>query len=184
MFPRVGKRSGNWENVENLNCFRNNVSSWWASEETVPKQKSRLGRKFCFRSIVSTGGRTGKHLRKRRKSQMFLQQCFVVCPGPYTLNASVGYIVDDMWPFVKLISQKKYLLVPDRNQTHTLLITGETLLSNRLVFLPRILYLIAQFLGDMGPTETKVFSLRMEMRGKEPRYYVGTCGEVKPSFPW
>jgi hypothetical protein len=30
---------------------------------------------------VSTGGQTWKHLRKHRESQMFPQQCFLVCPG-------------------------------------------------------------------------------------------------------
>ena len=39
------------------------------------------GSKFCFRKNVSTGGQTGKHLRKHRESQMFPQQCFLVCPG-------------------------------------------------------------------------------------------------------
>jgi hypothetical protein len=41
------------------------------------------GRKFCFRNNVSTGGQTGKHLWKHRESQMFPQQCFLVCPGLY-----------------------------------------------------------------------------------------------------
>jgi hypothetical protein len=36
--------------------------------------------KFCFRNNVSTGGQTGKHLRKHRESQMFPQQYFLVCP--------------------------------------------------------------------------------------------------------
>jgi hypothetical protein len=43
---------------------------------------SEFARKhFCFRNNVSTGGQTGKHLRKHRESQMFPQQCFLVCPG-------------------------------------------------------------------------------------------------------
>jgi hypothetical protein len=39
------------------------------------------GSKFCFRNNVSTGGLTGKHLRKHRESQMFPQQCSLVCQG-------------------------------------------------------------------------------------------------------
>jgi hypothetical protein len=44
---------------------------------------SEFARKhFCFSgSNVSTRGQTGKHLRKHRESQMFPQQCFLVCPG-------------------------------------------------------------------------------------------------------
>jgi hypothetical protein len=30
------------------------------------------------------GGQTGKHLRKHHESQMFPQQCFLVCPGLYS----------------------------------------------------------------------------------------------------
>jgi hypothetical protein len=40
-----------------------------------------LGSKFCFCHNVSTSGQTWKHLRKHRESQMFPQQCFLVCPG-------------------------------------------------------------------------------------------------------
>jgi hypothetical protein len=39
------------------------------------------GSKFCFRNNVSTVGQTWKHLRKHLESQMFPQQCFLVCPG-------------------------------------------------------------------------------------------------------
>jgi hypothetical protein len=50
---------------------------------------SEVGRKhfasreanFCFRNNVSTDGQTWKHLRKHQESQMFPQQCFLVCPG-------------------------------------------------------------------------------------------------------
>ena len=44
------------------------------------------GSKFCFRNNVSTGGQTGKHLRKHRESQLFPQQCFLVCPGLKGIN--------------------------------------------------------------------------------------------------
>ena len=36
---------------------------------------------FVSATKDSTGGQTGKHLRKHRESQMFPQQCFLVCPG-------------------------------------------------------------------------------------------------------
>jgi hypothetical protein len=39
------------------------------------------GSKFFFRNNVSTGGQTGKHLRKHRESQMFPQQCFLAAQG-------------------------------------------------------------------------------------------------------
>jgi hypothetical protein len=51
--------------------FLNLVGNIFASREA----------NFCFRNNVSTGGQTGKHLRKHRESQMFPQQCFLVCPG-------------------------------------------------------------------------------------------------------
>ena len=35
------------------------------------------------RNNVFTGGQTGKHLRKHRESQMFPQECFLVCPELY-----------------------------------------------------------------------------------------------------
>ena len=47
------------------------------------------GSKFCFRNNVSTGGQTGKHFRKHRESQMFPQQCFLVCPRLYGHNQYV-----------------------------------------------------------------------------------------------
>jgi hypothetical protein len=31
------------------------------------------------------GGQTGKHLRKHHESQMFPQQCSLVCPGHYRM---------------------------------------------------------------------------------------------------
>jgi hypothetical protein len=46
---------------------------------------------FVSATIFSTGGQTGKHLRKHRESQMFPQQCFLVCSGLNIL--SVFYLI-------------------------------------------------------------------------------------------
>jgi hypothetical protein len=42
--------------------------------------------------------RVGKHLRKHRESQMFPQQCFLVCPGLYfagqnKLNLVISHLI-------------------------------------------------------------------------------------------
>ena len=42
---------------------------------------NNVSRKFCFHNNVSVGGQTGKHVAKHRESQMFPQQCFLVCAG-------------------------------------------------------------------------------------------------------
>ena len=52
----------------------------------ISEKHSFSGSKFCFRNNVCTGGQTWKHLRKHRESQMFPQQCFLVCPGLYKLG--------------------------------------------------------------------------------------------------
>jgi hypothetical protein len=57
-------------NIGKHKMFLNSLGNIFASLEA----------KFCFRN-VSTGGQTGKHLRKHRESQMFPQQCLLVCPG-------------------------------------------------------------------------------------------------------
>jgi hypothetical protein len=62
MFPRVGKHQETLvRDIGKHQMFLNLVGS-----------------KFCFRNNVSTGGRTGKHLRKHRESQMFPQHQKVV----------------------------------------------------------------------------------------------------------
>ena len=58
-------------NIGKHKMFLNSLGNIFASLEA----------KFCFRNNVSTGGQTGKHLRKHRESQMFPQQCFLVCSG-------------------------------------------------------------------------------------------------------
>jgi hypothetical protein len=44
---------------------------------------------ICFRNNVSTGGQTWKLLRKHRESQIFPQQCFLVCPGLYDTSVTI-----------------------------------------------------------------------------------------------
>ena len=41
-----------------------------------------MRRKFCFRNSASTGGQTLNYVGKHQRSQMFPQQCFLVCSGP------------------------------------------------------------------------------------------------------
>jgi hypothetical protein len=54
---------------------------------------------------VSTGGQTGKHLRKHRESQMFPQKCFLVCPGLKArwiiVISSSGFFVSSMKLLIK-----------------------------------------------------------------------------------
>ena len=49
------------------------------------------GSKFCLRNNVSTGGQTGKHLRKHRESQMFPRTTmFPSLPRALKVGSSVG----------------------------------------------------------------------------------------------
>ena len=52
------------------------------------------GSKFCFRNNVSTGGQTGKHLRKHRENhKMFPQQCFLQFVQGFSVYFVVSYII-------------------------------------------------------------------------------------------
>jgi hypothetical protein len=82
MFRHVSKSGQTLGNISEKDRETSNVS------EVARKHFCFSGSKFCFRNNVSTGGQTGKHLRKHRESQMFRQQCFLVCPGLNFLLAS------------------------------------------------------------------------------------------------
>jgi hypothetical protein len=75
MFRHVSKSGQTLGNISEKHRETSNVS------EFARKHFWISGSKFCFRNNVSMGGQTGKHLRKHRESQMFPQQCFLVCPG-------------------------------------------------------------------------------------------------------
>ena len=76
LFPANVSQSGQTlGNISEKHRETSNVS------EFARKHFCFSGSKFCFRNNVSTGGQTGKHLTKHRESQMFPQQCFLVCPG-------------------------------------------------------------------------------------------------------
>ena len=75
MFRHVSQSGQTLGNISEKHRETSNVS------EFARKHFCFSGSKFCFRNNVSTGGQTGKHLRIHRESQMFPQQCFLVCPG-------------------------------------------------------------------------------------------------------
>ena len=75
MFRNVSKSGQTLGNISEKHRETSNVS------EFDRKHFCFLGSKFCFRNNVSTGGQTWKHSRKHRESEMFPQQCFLVCPG-------------------------------------------------------------------------------------------------------
>jgi hypothetical protein len=75
MFRHVSQSGQTLGNISEKHRETSNVS------EFARKHFCFSGSKFCFRNNVSTGGQTGKHLRKHRESQMFPSQCFLVCPG-------------------------------------------------------------------------------------------------------
>jgi hypothetical protein len=75
MFRHVSQSGQTLGNISEKHRETSNVS------EFARKHFCFSGSKFCFRNNVSTGGQTGKHLRKHLESQMFPQQCFLVCPG-------------------------------------------------------------------------------------------------------
>ena len=88
------KPLANWETLLRKHCFLpmfrhvsqsgqtlGNISEKHRETSNVSEFAEFSGSKFCFRNNVSTGGQTGKHLRKHHESQMFPQQCFLVCPG-------------------------------------------------------------------------------------------------------
>ena len=85
MFRHVSKSGQTLGNIseKHRETLTSNVS------EFARKHFCFSGSKFCFCNNVSTGGQTGKHLRKHRESQMFPQQCFLVCPG---LNCEIDNI--------------------------------------------------------------------------------------------
>jgi hypothetical protein len=83
MFHHVSKSWQTLGNISEKHRETSNVSEFGRKHFCFP------GSKFCFRNNVSTGGQTWKHLMKKRESQMFPQQCFLVCPG---LN-------NGLWPF-------------------------------------------------------------------------------------
>jgi hypothetical protein len=75
MFPHVSKSGQTLRNISKKNRETSNVSEFARKHFCFSRSK------FCFRNNVSTGGQTGKHLRKHRESHMFPQQCFLVCSG-------------------------------------------------------------------------------------------------------
>ena len=75
MFRHVSQSGQTLGNISEKHRETSNVSEVGRKHFCFP------GSKFCFCNNVSTGGQTGKHLRKYRESQMFPQQCFLVCPG-------------------------------------------------------------------------------------------------------
>jgi hypothetical protein len=75
MFRHVSQSGQTLGNISEKHRETSNVSEFARKHFCFP------GSKFCFRNNVSTGGQTWKHLRKHRESQMFPQQCFLVCPG-------------------------------------------------------------------------------------------------------
>jgi hypothetical protein len=74
MFRHVSKSGQTLGNISEQHRETSNVSEFGRKHFCFP------GSKFCFRNNVSTGGQTWKYLRKHRESQMFPQQCFLVCP--------------------------------------------------------------------------------------------------------
>jgi hypothetical protein len=86
MFRHVSQSEQTLGNISEKHRETSNVS------EFARKHFCFSESKFCFRNNVSTGGQTGKHLRKHRESQMFPQQCFLVCPGlNYLFNSPCTY---------------------------------------------------------------------------------------------
>jgi hypothetical protein len=79
MFSHVSQSGQTLGNISEKHRETSNIS------EFARKHFCFSGSKFCFRNNVSMGGQTGKHLRKHHESQMFPQQCFLVCPGLYLL---------------------------------------------------------------------------------------------------
>ena len=75
MFRHISKSGQTLGNISEKHRETSNVSEFARKHICFP------GSKFCFRNNVSTGEQTWKHLRKHRESQMFPQQCFLVCPG-------------------------------------------------------------------------------------------------------
>jgi hypothetical protein len=73
MFRHVSQSGQTLGNISEKHRETANVSEFTREQFCFP------GSKFCFRNNVSTGRQTGKHLRKHRESQMFRQQCFLVC---------------------------------------------------------------------------------------------------------
>jgi hypothetical protein len=77
MFRHVSQSGQTLGNISEKDRETSNVS-----EFDRRKHFCFSGSKFCSRNNVSMGaGQTGKHLRKHHESQMFPQQCFLVCPG-------------------------------------------------------------------------------------------------------
>ena len=103
MFPRVAGKQGNivsyqctFRHVSKSGQTLGNISEKHRETSNVSEFARKhfcfSGSKFCFRNNVFTGGQTEKHLRKHRESQMFPQQCFLVCPGLYLqLRAKLSY---------------------------------------------------------------------------------------------
>jgi hypothetical protein len=75
MFRHVSQSGQTLGNISEKHRETSNVSEFGRKHFCFP------GSKFCFCNNVSTGGQTWKHLRKHRESQMFPQQCFLVCQG-------------------------------------------------------------------------------------------------------
>ena len=88
MFRHVSQSGQTLGNISEKHRETSNVSS-----EFARKNVCFSGSKFCFRNNVSTGGQTGKHLRKHRESQMFSQQCFLVCSELNTSETIYLFIV-------------------------------------------------------------------------------------------
>ena len=85
MFRHISQSGQTLGNINEKHRETSNVS------EFGRKHFCFLGSKFRFRNNVSTGGQTWKHLRKHRESQMFPQQCFLVCPGLKSFPSNISY---------------------------------------------------------------------------------------------
>jgi hypothetical protein len=75
MFCHVSKSGQTLGNISEKHRETSNVSEFARKHFCFSRSK------FCFCNNVCTGGQTGKHLRKHRESQMFPQQCFLICTG-------------------------------------------------------------------------------------------------------
>jgi hypothetical protein len=106
MFLHVSKSGQTLGNISEKHRETSSVS------EFARKHFYFSGSKFCFRNNVSTGGQTGKHLRKHRESQMFPQQCFLVCPGMSSVPPGSPVLFSCIWFDASTFFFLKFQIIP------------------------------------------------------------------------
>jgi hypothetical protein len=121
MFRRVSQSGQTLGNISEKHRETSDVSEIGRKHFCFP------GSKFCFRNNVSTGGQTGKHLKKHRESQMFPQQCFLVCPRLKLVKANLPNSMG-----LKSLQLQTNLLMPHTCSVFTLAIVAAT--SGAIIF--------------------------------------------------